>query len=91
MNAASMGQGTRADSNVRFAWLVEEEREHLTWKKAVFDWDYPDHAKSISFDELKEIARLKVMERLCMPPDTTEEGGVREQEQEFGWFGFQFA
>lgn len=89
MNATSAGCGIRTDGSVRLAWMVEDERDQVTWRKTVLDWDSPEHMKRLSFDELGEIARLKVMEKLCRPPETAEE--ILMAEQGFDWFGMQIA
>lgn len=82
MNATSGNHGIGQDHSVRLTCMVEDEREHVTLRKSVYDWNHPENAKSLSFDELADIARRRLMERLCRPPETTEEVVSRRREMD---------
>ncbi len=80
MNATSGSLGIRTDCSVRFARMVRDEQEQVLFRKAAYDMDFPDHARSLSLDRLAEIARHRVVERLCRPPETTEIAIVADRE-----------
>jgi hypothetical protein len=80
MNATCGTYGISTDGSVRFARMVQDEQEQVLFRKAAYDIDFPDHARSLSLDRLAEIARHRVVEKLCRPPETAEVAIVADGE-----------
>ena len=54
--------------------LIREQMDLLLSAKEMYDLDYPQHFKPISSEELWNMARERVMERVCCPapPDESD-------------------
>jgi hypothetical protein len=55
------------ETNVRLSALIEEELESVLIQKERLDLSYPTHIKEMSSDQLWNIARARVIIRLCAP------------------------
>jgi hypothetical protein len=55
------------ETDIRIAALIEEELESVKYRKERLDLYHPKHAREMSSDQLCEIARARVIIRLCAP------------------------
>jgi hypothetical protein len=61
------------ENNALLSEMVQREFEMLTFRKERYDLNYPEHFKELTNPEIRKIARLKVMEDLCVLPCCPEE------------------
>jgi hypothetical protein len=61
---------------MRVSARIRREVELLAFNKERYDLDHPDHRKDIPQAELKQIARDKVIQELCVPPCNDQDGVI---------------
>ncbi len=86
------GNGNSPRENIaRLSEMVQRELEALTFRKERYDLTYPEHVKNLAKPEMRQIAREKVIEELCMLPSCPEEcpdfGECRENPDKCGYMG----
>ena len=64
-------------SNV-LSGMVKTEYEKMAVHKHMYDVDYPEHAKRISGEQVREIARKKILQELSTPSSSTDEKEWRD-------------
>jgi hypothetical protein len=61
------------ENNALLSEMVQREFEVLRFKKERYDLNHPEHVKELAKSEIRQIARQKVMEELCLLPCCAEE------------------
>jgi hypothetical protein len=64
--------GRNSPSNA-LSGMVKSECDKMTVHKHMYDVDYPDNAKNISSEQVREIARKKIIQELAAPLCSTDE------------------
>jgi hypothetical protein len=90
MKANGNGDGPR-ENNALLSEMVQRECEVLTFRKERYDLNHPEHAKDLAKSEIRQVARQKVMEELCLLPCCPEEcpsfGDCRDNPDKCGYTG----
>ncbi len=86
------GNGDRPrEKNALLSEMVQREFEALTFKKERYDLNNPEHVKDLTKSEIRQLARDKVMQELCVLPCCPEEcpsfGDCRENPDNCGYTG----
>jgi len=61
--------------------MIIREIQSIILEKQRYDFDFPDHAKTLSSQQIWDIAKNKVLEDLCLPdsyPDGNHSMSPRE-------------
>lgn len=67
---------TGRENNRKFNGMIIREIESIMLEKQRYDFDFPDHAKMLSSQEIWHIAKSKVMEDLCLPDSFLEDNAI---------------
>jgi hypothetical protein len=90
MDANGNGDGPR-ENNARLSEMVQREFEVLSFKKERYDLNHPEHVKEFTKQEIRQIAREKVVQDLCTLPCCPEEcpsfGDCRENPDKCAYMG----
>lgn len=66
------------ETNVRFHRLVSDELESVLLDKQRYDHEYPGNVKEFSKEQLWNVARVRVLRRLCAPFCDADDDGCAE-------------
>jgi hypothetical protein len=68
MRGISVDTLGRKAERARLSRMVQKEWENMTVNKHMYDAEHPDNAKSISREQMMQIARNKIIQELSSPP-----------------------
>jgi hypothetical protein len=74
MRGISMETLDRKAERARLSQMVQKEWENMTINKHMYDAEHPDNAKSISREQMMQIARNKIIQELSSPPIPPDQG-----------------
>lgn len=73
MRGISMDTCGRKVEKAKLSRMVRKEWESITLNKHMYDTEHPDNAKSISHEQMMQIARNKIIQELASPPEPAED------------------
>jgi hypothetical protein len=68
MRGISMETLGRKAERAKLSRMVQKEWENMTINKHMYDAEHPDNAKTISREQMMQIARNKIIQELSSPP-----------------------
>jgi hypothetical protein len=73
MRGISVDTLGRKAEGARLSRMVQKEWENMTVNKHMYDVEHPDNVKSISQEQMMQIARNKTIQELASPPTPTDQ------------------
>jgi hypothetical protein len=73
MARAQRTRSVSIEDKIGLTTRIQREMESMLFNKERYDIDDPDHTKELVSDQLRQLAREKVVHELCIPPCSTDD------------------